>query len=296
MDDSFETLRAANPRTGAAHAKSVEAVAQDVRSRLGHVDVPQKTRRRGVGLAALAAAAAAAAVAVVLSMAGSHGGVSTARAAVDRAAVLTAASAQRSGTAIMRITHDGQPWAGAMVRWRGDDLSVSQPDRSGGELRVVDGMMYGVDPEDGAWMELGPPSSIDPGSGTTPADYLAAVREDIGGATLLRITHAMIGLTSTQAGDGSRVYRGTVAARLVARRTGFKEGRHLRVFPFGYVAHDQAADPASQLDAAVTVGADGIYRAIVVTWGSWRYEVAYSGLGSTAAPAKPVDAKPLKRG
>ncbi|NUT56535.1 MAG: hypothetical protein HOQ03_11220 [Thermoleophilia bacterium] len=32
--------------------------------------------------------------------------------------------------------------------------------------------------------------SIDPGSGTTPAEYLVAVREDVGGATLRRLTWA----------------------------------------------------------------------------------------------------------
>ena len=65
----------------------------------------------------------------------------------------------------------------------------------GGRLLVVDGMMYATDPVDGGWAELGPPESIDPDSGTTPDEYLAAVRDDVGGATLQRITKGMTGLT-----------------------------------------------------------------------------------------------------
>ncbi len=54
---------------------------------------------------------------------------------------------------------------------------------------------------------------------------------------------------------------------------------------FGYVAHDEAADPAAPLDAS----------AIVVSWGtsafSWVYTVSYSRLGETP----PANAKnPLK--
>jgi hypothetical protein len=62
------------------------------------------------------------------------------------------------------------------------------------------------------------------------------------------------------------------------------------VLPFGYVAHDAAADPAAALQAAVTVGADGIIREITVTWGTgasaWTYTVTYSRLGAT--PARPL--------
>jgi hypothetical protein len=67
------------------------------------------------------------------------------------------------------------------------------------------------------------------------------------------------------------------------------------VLPFGYVAHDEAANPAARLDTAVTVGDDGIVRQIVVSWGTWRYAVVYKGLGSTESPAAPADAKPLRR-
>ena len=94
--------------------------------------------------------------------------------------------------------------------------------------------------------------------------------------------------------DGSTVYRGTVPAGLIARETGFKEGQAIRVFPFGYVAHDAAADPRSQLDTAVTVGPEGVIRQIAVTWGSWTYTVTYSDLGSTPALRAPADAKSLR--
>jgi hypothetical protein len=136
------------------------------------------------------------------------------------------------------------------------------------------------------------PANIDPDSGTTPAEYLAAVREDVGGATFRRFADGMTGLTTRRAG-GSTIYTGTVAAGLIARETGFKEGQAIRVFPFGFVAHDEAADPAALLDTAVTVGADDVVRQVAVTWGTWSYTVSYRGLGRTAAPAAPADARSL---
>jgi hypothetical protein len=160
-------------------------------------------------------------------------------------------------------------------------------------------MMYGVDPVDGSGVVLGRPASIDPGSGTTPDEYLAAVREDVGGATLRRFTGGMTGLTTRRLDDGATVYSGTLAAGLIARETGFKEGRANRVFPFGYVAHDQAADPAAPLDVAVSVGAEGVVREIAVAWGTsdsaWTYTVEYRSLGETSAPAAPTNVRPLNR-
>src|SRR5262245_14134214 len=107
----------------------------------------------------------------------------------------------------------------------------------------------------------------------------------------------MTGLVVRQLDDGSIVYSGTVPARLVARETGFKEGASIHVLPFGYVAHDEAADPASPLDTAVTVGADGVVREVAVRWGHggsvWTYTVRYSDLGSTPAPVAPANARPL---
>ena len=57
------------------------------------------------------------------------------------------------------------------------------------------GTVYGVDPKYG-WVAQGSPANIDPGSGTTPAEYLASVREDVGGATLRRLTSGMTALES----------------------------------------------------------------------------------------------------
>jgi hypothetical protein len=251
---------------------------------------------RLAAVGALAAAIAAGAVLVDLR----SPAVESARASVSKAATVTAASAERSGTAVVRITRDGELWAGTTIRWNGDDLALSdglprRTPRAGGEFRVVDGMMYALEPGEGGWVELGPPESVDPASGTTPAEYLAATREDVGGATLRRITDGMTGLTRTRLDDGSTVYSGAVAAGLIARETGFKEGQAIRVLPFGYVAHEQAADPAARLEAAVTVGADDIVRRIAVTWPGWTYTVAYSELGSTPAPTAPANARPLRR-
>jgi hypothetical protein len=302
--ESFRALQKANPRTRAGFAQSVEATAEAVRTRLV-TTVPTVTqprrrlRRASVAGASLAVVTAVAALAIVASPGGGPG-VESATAAVRNAAAVTAASAERSGTAVVRITHDGELWAGTTIRWHGADLSLSRgfPQRhakAGAELLVVDGMMYGFDPADGGWVELGSPASIDPDSGTTPDEYLAATREDVGGATLHRITEGMTGLTTTRHDDGSTVYSGAVEAGLIARETGFKGGQAIRVLPFGYVAHDAAADPSSRLDTAVTVGADGIVRRIAVTWPGWTYTVSYSNLGATPAPAAPANARPLRR-
>jgi hypothetical protein len=310
ITESLEALRRANPRARAGFAESVEAAADRVHTRIvtGAVRSGRSRPRRRLLRASTAvvslAAAAAVAGAVLLGSPGVGPGVANAAAAVRQAATVTAAAAERSGTAVVRITHNGEAWAGTTIRWNGQDMALSGDPRegrakAGSEMRVVDGTMYGIDPERGDWVELGSPQSIDPDSGTTPDEYLAAVREDVGGATLHRITDAMTGLTTRQLGDGSTVYSGAVAAGLIARETGFKEGQHIRVFPFGYVAHDEAADPAAPLQAAVTVGADGVVREITVTWGTeasaWRYTVAYSHLGATPAPVAPEGARSLLR-
>jgi hypothetical protein len=306
---SFEALRRANPRGEASFKEAVEAAAAEVRAQIetGVIADPPRGRqlhpRRLLGVSAAAVALAAAAAVAVFLIVGSSGvtpGVENAAAAIERAATLTATSADRSGSVTVRMTHDGELWAHKTVRWKGNDLEItdeSPRDASSGlPLLVVDGMMYGHDPDHEGWVEVGPVSSIDPGTGTTPVDILAAVREDMGGATLRRITDAMTahGLTTTTQFDGPTVYRGKVAAGQIARETGFKEGQAIRVFPFGYVAHDEAADPASLLDAAVTIGADGVIRKIAVTWGTWTYTVTYSDLGSIPAFVAPANAKSLR--
>jgi hypothetical protein len=306
---SLEALRRANPRTNASIKDAVDAAAASVRLRIATADSTNEPRdwhlrshRRLVGVTAGAAIAAAAAVAVFLTI-GSSGvtpGVENAAAAITKAALLSAASAEQSGTATVHMTHHGRLWAHKTVRWNGDDVEITDesPGRpsSGLPLLVVNGMMYGHDPDHEGWVEIGPVSSIDPGSGTTPTDVLAAVKEDMGGATLRRITGAMTagGLTTTHQSEGSTVYRGTVPSGQIARETGYKEGEAIRVFPFGYVAHDAAADPRSRLDSAVTVGADGVIREIAVRWGTWTYTVTYSDLGSTPALVAPANAKSLR--
>lgn len=317
--ESIQALRRANPRSKASFAQSVEAAADAVRAQIVPAAVDARAakprtrhssrRRRLVGLTAAGASlAAVAAFAAFLTVGwpGPGAGVENAAAAFRKAATVTAASAERSGTAVVRITHGGELWAGSTLRWHGGDLAVSHdaPQRPGGragsELLLVDGTLYGVEPREGGlvWVIFGSPKSIDPDSGTTPDEYLAAVRVDVGGVTLRRFTSAMTGLTTTRLDDGSTVYRSTVAAGLIAPETGFKEGKRIRVLPFGYVAHDEAEDPAAPLDTAVTVGADGVVREITVTWGTgasaWRYTVAYSRLGATRSLVAPANARPLR--
>jgi hypothetical protein len=314
--ESLQALRRANPRARAGFTRSVEAAASTLHERIVTTDAaagigigppgvstgPAVPRRRLARVSAVGASLVAAAVAAVVTF-GSPGvgpDVANAAVAVRKAAAVTAAAAERSGTAVVRITHNGRFWAGTTIRWHEGDLAVSRdgsrsPRKAGSRFLVVNGILYGIDPVDGAWVRLGDPDNIDPDSGTTPDEYLAAVREDVGGVTLRRVTDGMTGLTTRRLADGSTVYSGAVAARLIARETGFKEGQSIRVLPFGYVAHDEAADPAASLDAAVTVGADGIVREITVTWGAgdsaWRYTVAYSRLGDTPAPVAPANAR-----
>jgi hypothetical protein len=85
---------------------------------------------------------------------------------------------------------------------------------------------------------------------------------------------------------------------VVACETGFKDGRPIRVFPFGYVAHDEAADPAALLELALTVASDGVVREIRLEWGTSAACLEVHGLlhrlGATPAPAAPADARPLR--
>jgi hypothetical protein len=303
MSDGFEALRRANPRAKAGFADSVEAAAESVRARIAGAPPATASRRRraplrrvvGVSIAGVSAAAGAA---VVFSLGSAGGGptVESAHAALARAATVTAAAAERSGTATVEITHDGEPWGATTVRWGDGDVAIrrdDRPERPGAVMLLVDGTVYGVDHR-GEWLDQGDASNIDADSGTTPAEYLAAVREDVGGDTLRRFTGAMSNLSRSESDDGSAVYTGTIAAALLARETGFKEGQHIRVLPFGYVAHDDAADPDSQLRTTVTTGANGVVREIAVRWASWSYTATYSGLGTTPAPVAPANAKSLE--
>jgi hypothetical protein len=313
--DSFQALRRANPRARDGFARSAESAAEALHARVvaaadgmdAGPGVPARRpvpRRRLVGVSAVGVSLAAAAVMAAVLTLGSPGvgpGVANAATAVRNAAAVTAAAAEESGTAVVRITHNGELWAGSTIRWNERDVAVSRdaPQRrgkAGDELLVVNGVVYLL--EEGSWVMAGSPAGIDPDSGTTPDEYLAMVGEDVSGATLRRLVDGMTDPTESQLPDGGTVYSGSVAAGLVARETGFKEGQALRVLPFGYVAHDDAADPDALLDASVTVGADGVIRQIAVTWGTgasaWTYTVAYSGLGETLAPVAPENARPLR--
>jgi hypothetical protein len=295
---SIHALRRANPRGGAERQASVDAVAARLDAEIAAQPVPERraVSRRLVHLSLAGAVLAIAAVVAAVALPG--GGTQSAAAAVEKAAATSASAAERSGIAAVSITHGGRAWAGSTIQWHDDDLSVasilpSRQGRPGGQLLVVDGTLYGIEPGYG-WVALGSPLNIDPGSGTTPAEYLASAREDVGGTTLRRLTTAMSGLTSHPLGDGSTAYSGTVPAVQIARATGFKEGHSIRVLPFGLAAHDQAADSAAMLDSEVVVGKDGVVRKIAVSWGSWRYTVAYRELGTAPAIAAPENAKSLE--
>jgi|SRR5919204_908028 hypothetical protein len=301
MPETIDALHRANPRAEAGFDEAVEAVSRAVRAQLGTRAAPQLRgrSRRGLVHLSLALAACAAVVAAVVSVSIGPSGAPNAAAAVKKAATLSAASAERSGTAVVRLTQSGDLWAETTIRWHGDDLSVSSDaptrlGRAGSRLLVVGGTLYGIEAEHGGWVAMGSPSNIDPGSGTTPAEYLAAVRDDVGGATMERITGAMTNPTTRQLADGSTVYSGAVKAGLIARETGFKGGQAIRVLPFGFVAHGEAAEPASPLETSVTVGADGIVRELAVTWRNWSYRVAYDELGSTPALVAPANARSLE--
>jgi hypothetical protein len=296
--ESFQALRRANPRNEPGFAEAVGTAAGFVRTEIATAGVfaaPGRSRRRLLSVSAAAAALVVATAAIAYSTIGSSG-VQSANAAFEHAAMLTATSAERSGTAVVRMTHDGKPWTGSTIRWNGDDIVIRSdlPDRNGrpgSAMLVVDGVVYGV--EDGRWLEMGSPGNIDPDSGTTPGETLAAVREEVGGATLRRITNGMTGLTTRTLADGSTAYSGKVPAGLIANETGLKEGRLIRILPFGNVANGGAADAAAPLDTTVIVAPDGIVRQIAVKWGTWTYAVAYSKLGEGPAIHAPANAIPM---
>jgi len=311
--DTFQALRRANPRSEPGFERSVGA-AESLRARIvasapdlmsdRRIASPGRRatlRSRATLGAACATIVAIATVAAILTIGLPGGaGVNSASAAVNHAAAATAKSASFSGTVTVAITHNGEQWVGKTVRWNDEDVAIVElaTTRPARELRVVDDKLYGHD-DQGRWIELGDPDSIDPDSGTTPAEHIAATQADIGGNALGRITAGMTDLSTRQLDDGSTVYSGTVEAGVIATESGFKEGEHIRVFPFGYVAHDEAADPASSLEASITVDSDGLIRELAVGWGGggavWTYTVTYSDLGTTAPIVAPEDALPFPR-
>jgi hypothetical protein len=295
QNQSLEALRRSNPRYGADFAEWA--------AELAHMAGPGKTRRRWPIVGIPAAATLVAVVVALLAFGPSVGPLAVPPAeAMQQAARVTAQAAADSGTVELEITQDGALWVARTLRWNGSDLSVANTDPSRDsrkDLLVVDGMMYAPNPElAGGWFELGPPESVDPDSGTTPDEYLDAIAEDVGGETIQRITSEMSGLSTSHGADGSTVYQGKVPAGSLARETGVKDGENLRVLPFGYVAHDDAADPSNLIDISIGVGADGTIDEIHATWGggaSWSYRLKYSDLGTTAAIEKPANVEECLR-
>jgi hypothetical protein len=222
--------------------------------------------------------------------------------AMQRAVNASAAAAGDSGTVDVEITRNGEVWTAKTLSWSGSDLrmTTNDPQRVGrGDLLVVDGVMYGGHPEVvDRWIELGTPESVDPDSGTTPGEYLAFIGEDVGGATLQRITEEMTGLTTSMAENGSTIYAGQVPAGALARESGVKGGETIRVLPYGFVAQDEASDPDSLIDVSISVGDDGLIEEIHATWGgqaSWSYRLSFSGLGTTDSVEKPTNVEPCTR-
>jgi hypothetical protein len=69
------------------------------------------------------------------------------------------------------------------------------------------------------------------------------------------------------------------------------------VLPYGFVAHDAVADPASPLHVNLTVGPDHVIRSIGATWGgasAWTYTVTFSQLGTTPPVVAPAGARSLR--
>jgi hypothetical protein len=308
--DSLDALRRANPRQKHSFAR----MAMDLTRAAGNPRPPTVDLSRGrplrlprgrrlrpaIGVPA-AAALIALVVATVLVLGSPNGSqrVSPA-AAIEQAVSVSAGAAEQSGTVSIEVTQDGSLWGARTVRWNGSDVSITNedPGRVGrADLIVVNGTLYGPNPEtEDGWLELGSPASIDPDSGTTPDEYLAAVRADAGGDTFRRITEAMADLTTSPGDNGAVVYSGTVLAQVLAPETGTKEGMPIRVLPYGYVAHDDASDPGAPVEVRITVGADEAIREIHATWGgasSWSYRLSFSGLGSTPAPTVPDNVESL---
>jgi hypothetical protein len=315
--DSLDALRRANPRHKPDFPPMAFGLTRTALTRAGGdrwfttVDLSTGRAQRqrmprsrrpwpvvGVPAAAAVIAVVAAAVLAVGSPTGSP--TVTPAAAMEQAVTASAQAAEQSGTVMIEVTQDGALWGARTVRWNGSDISITNDDPGRGgraDLMVVGGTLYGPDPEtDGGWLELGSPASIDPDSGTTPDEYLTTVRADAGGDTFRRITGAMTDLTTTPGDDGSVVYRGTVAAGVLAPETGTKAGMPIRVLSYGYVAHDDASDPAAPVDVRITVRADDTIEEIHATWGgasAWSYRLSFSDLGSTPAPTAPANARSL---
>ncbi|MEZ5126418.1 MAG: hypothetical protein R2826_09245 [Thermoleophilia bacterium] len=247
--------------------------------------------RRFVALAAAAAAVVVAAVTVATVWPHAGGmGVADAYAAVKKAAAVTAASTQQSGTAVVRASQGGVARFAQTARWHDGDLHVTNDTgtQAVSEWLLVDGHLYFHIPQ--GWE----------GPNTYPKgwneQYLAPTRLDLTGGSLQRITGGMQGVTTASGDDGATVYRGTVAAGVLAARHELRDGRSELVFPFGFIPEDDAPKADAPLDVTLTVGDDGLVRELTASWGAgesaWSYSIAYSDLGSTAPVAAPASTLP----
>ena len=153
-----------------------------------------------------------------------------------------------------------------------------------GDLLFVDRLLFTK--ADGRW------TIVDKGglSGYIYQRYVGPALQSMSPSMFRRITRGMQDLKIHRGRDGATVYTGREAAGVLTRDPG--TGERIRVLPFGFIAHGKAANPASLLNVALTVGSDGIIRRIAVDWGAgtsaWTYTVAYSNMGRTAPITAPT--------
>jgi hypothetical protein len=259
-----------------AETRLAEAITGS-RTRDRRTPTRRRSRRFALGGALVAAAAAALALIMTLSPAGG-GGVQSAQAAVEQAGAATAAAARHSGTVEVRMAHNGRPWSAETVHWnQGNASVVGSGVGSPGRLLFVDGVLFTK--VAGSW------AAVDKGgvSGYMRQRYIAPALNGIAGNTFRHIVGGIQDLQIRHGQDGTTVFSGRESARLLTSDP--RTGERIRVLPFGFVAHGEAADPNALLRIAVTVGSDHLIQRIAVAWGAgasaWSYTVTYANLGNT---------------
>jgi hypothetical protein len=129
MSQSLQALRNANPRRRDGFEESLAAAAAAVEKRIASAALPAPHRRRRVvpvSVGAAVAVAAAAAVFLTLGSSGRGPGVVDASATLAKAVGVSAASAEESGIAVVRVTHDGELWG--VARFAG--TAATSPSRA----------------------------------------------------------------------------------------------------------------------------------------------------------------------
>ena len=122
-----EPRRRKRPARSRGHARPAPQGAHPDRAGSAEQGPPRRALRPALP-AAGAAAATAAVVCAPRCPSALRAAAPTSRTPlppVQQAAAVTAASAERSGTAVVRITHGDELWAAKTIRWNGDDLSLS---------------------------------------------------------------------------------------------------------------------------------------------------------------------------